>query len=195
MPLSEHVYCVAITFRMTEQVEQRICIKVCVKLQHSSMETIRMIQKATAMGKWWLAASSEQHACSCIMSRAEILVKYQITQVTQSPYSPDLVPCDFWLFPKLKSPMKGKTFQTINKIQENMTRQLMGTGRTVWAPKVPTLKGSEASLPCVQCFLCLVSSRNVLFSYYMAAYLLDRPSIYFVFSLIPDRVPPTLAVS
>ena len=66
MPLSEHVYCVAITFRMTEQVEQRICIKFCVKLQHSSMETIRMIQKATAMGKWWLAASSWQRAHSCI---------------------------------------------------------------------------------------------------------------------------------
>ena len=47
------------------------------------------------------------------------LVKYQITQVTQSSYSPDLVPCDFWLFPKLKSPLKGKRFQTINEIQKN----------------------------------------------------------------------------
>ena len=49
MLLSEHVYCVAIAFKMTEQVEQRICIKFCVKLEHSSMGTIRMIQ--TAMGK------------------------------------------------------------------------------------------------------------------------------------------------
>ena len=31
-------------------------------------------------------------------------------------------------------------------------------GRTVWGPKVPTLKGTEASLSCVQCFLYLVSS-------------------------------------
>ena len=30
------------------------------------------------------------------------------SQVTQAPYSPDLAPCDFWLFPKLKSPSKGK---------------------------------------------------------------------------------------
>ena len=35
------------------------------------METIRMIQKATAMGIWWLAASSRQHACSCITSLEE----------------------------------------------------------------------------------------------------------------------------
>ena len=38
MPLSEHVYCVAIAFKMTEPVEQQICIKFCVKLEHPSME-------------------------------------------------------------------------------------------------------------------------------------------------------------
>ena len=27
-----------------------------------------------------------------------------------APYSPDLAPCDFWLFPKLKSPLKGRRF-------------------------------------------------------------------------------------
>ena len=52
MPLSEHVYCAAIAFKMTEQVEQRICIKFCMELEHSSVETIGMIQKVTAMGNW-----------------------------------------------------------------------------------------------------------------------------------------------
>ena len=33
-------------YKRQEQVEQRICIKFCIKLEHSSMETIRMIQKA-----------------------------------------------------------------------------------------------------------------------------------------------------
>ena len=70
-----------------------------------------MIQKAEAMGNWWLAASSGQTACSCITSHAEFLVKHQITQVSQPPYSPDLAPCDFWLFPKLKSPLKGRHFR------------------------------------------------------------------------------------
>ena len=51
--------------------------------------------------------------------------------MTQSPYSPYLVPYDFWLFPKLKSPLRGKIFQTVNEIQENMMGQLMGIGRTV----------------------------------------------------------------
>ena len=44
--MSEHVYCVAVTFKMTERVEQQICTKFCVKLGHSSVETIRMIQKS-----------------------------------------------------------------------------------------------------------------------------------------------------
>ena len=52
MPLNEHVYCVAVTFKMTEQVEQQICIKFCVKIEHSSVETIQVIQKATAVGNW-----------------------------------------------------------------------------------------------------------------------------------------------
>ena len=50
--MSEHVYCVAITSKVTERVEQQICMKFCVKLEHSSVETIRMIQQAIAMGNW-----------------------------------------------------------------------------------------------------------------------------------------------
>ena len=50
MLLSEHVYCVVLTFKMTKGVEQQICIKFCVKLEHSFRETIQMVQKAADMG-------------------------------------------------------------------------------------------------------------------------------------------------
>ena len=52
----EHVYCVAVTFKMTEQVEQQTCITFCVKLERSSTETVWMTQKAAAMrtGDWRL---------------------------------------------------------------------------------------------------------------------------------------------
>ena len=86
------------------------------------------------------------------------LAKHPITQVTQLPYSPDLTPCNFWLFPELKSSFKGKRFQTINEIHDNTMGRLMVIGRNVWGPKVPTLKGTEASLSYVQCFLYPVSS-------------------------------------
>ena len=56
MLLNERVYCVAVALKMTEQVEQQICIKFCIKLEHPSMETIHMIQKAQlwATGDWQL---------------------------------------------------------------------------------------------------------------------------------------------
>ena len=114
--------------------------------------------EAAAMGNWWLAASSRQGTHSHITSPASFLVKHQITQVTQPHYCPDTVPSKFWLFPKLKSPLKGKRVQTVDETQENTTGQLMAIARTVWGPKVTTLKGTKASLSYVQCFLYLVSS-------------------------------------
>ena len=123
------------------------------------METIHMIQKAAAMGNWWLTASWWQRLpaqASRLMQSC--LVKHQITQVTQLPYSLDLVLWNFWLFPKLKSSLKRKRFWTVDEIQENTTGQMMVIGRTVWGPKGPTLKGTEVSLSCVQCFLYLLSS-------------------------------------
>ena len=149
--VSEHVYCVAIAFKMTEWVEQRICIKLCTKLKHSSMETIQMIQKAAAVGNWWLAASSRQCAHPCITSHAKIFGETLNHPDDSAPYSPDLVPCDFWLFPKGQSPLKGKRFQTVSDIQEITSGQLMVIGRIVWSPKVPTLKETEVSLSWVQC--------------------------------------------
>ena len=52
MPLSEYLYCVAVVFKMTEQVGQGICTGFCIRLEHSSLETIWMMQKSAAMGNW-----------------------------------------------------------------------------------------------------------------------------------------------
>ena len=102
-----------------------------------------------ATGDWQLHQDNEPTQGSHLVQ--SFLVKHQITQVTQ-PLSSE----DFWLFPKLVSPLRRKRFQTADEIQENMTGQLMVTGRTMWGPKVPTLKGIEVSLSYVQCFLYLV---------------------------------------
>ena len=158
MLLSEHVYCVAVTFKMSEWGEQRICIPFGVKLEHSSMETIWMIQKAAAVGNWWLAASSRQCACSCIMSHAEFFGETSNHLGDTAHLQPRFGTLWLLTFPKLKSPLKGKRFQTIGEIQENRTGQLTVTGGTVWGLKVSPLKGTKASLSCVQCFLYLISS-------------------------------------
>ena len=94
-----------------------------------------MIQKAAALANydWQLHHNNIPTHASGLMQRFLFLffLKHQITQVTQPPYSPDLAPCNFWLFPKLKSPLKGKRFRMVEENQENMTGQLMAIERTV----------------------------------------------------------------
>ena len=41
------------------------------------------------------------------------------------PHSPDLAPTDLFLFPKLKTTLKGPRSQTIEEIQENAIRELL----------------------------------------------------------------------
>ena len=52
----------------------------------------------------------------------EFLTKHETTVVPKPPYSPDLAPADFLLFPKLKSSLKGRRFQTVDEIEENSMR-------------------------------------------------------------------------
>jgi len=42
------------------------------------------------------------------------------------PYSPDLVPCDFWLFPKLKNALKEQRIADLSDIQHNGKTLLQG---------------------------------------------------------------------
>ena len=146
---------------MIEWVEQWICIKFCIKLERLLPFPGNYSDDLEAHSYGWADAWQLHHDnaptnTSSLMQ--SFFMKHQITQVTQPPYSPEVTPCDFWLFPKVTSPLKGKRFQTIDEIQGNMMGQLMAIRRTLWGPKAPALKGTEASLSCVQYFLYLVSS-------------------------------------
>jgi hypothetical protein len=43
-----------------------------------------------------------------------------------SPYSPDLAPCDFFLFPKMKLQLKGRRFDTTKEIHAE-TQEVIDT--------------------------------------------------------------------
>jgi hypothetical protein len=51
------------------------------------------------------------------------LAKHVIPIVQQAPYSPDMAPCDFWLFPKLRPP-KGSRFDSCEDIMRNAMKEL-----------------------------------------------------------------------
>ena len=44
--------------------------------------------------------------------------------VPQPPYSPDLAPCDFWLFSKLKRPLREHRFDSIEEIKAESKKEL-----------------------------------------------------------------------
>ena len=48
----------------------------------------------------------------------DYLTKMGIKTVAHNPYSPDLAPCNFWLFPKLR----GCRFETIDEMKEAVTK-------------------------------------------------------------------------
>ena len=54
----------------------------------------------------------------------EFLTKNSTNLIEQPPYSPDMAPADFFLFPKLKLPLRGTRFQSIEDIKENSRREL-----------------------------------------------------------------------
>ena len=45
-----------------------------------------------------------------------------IKTVSQPPYSPDLAPCDFWLFPRLKEKHRSCRYEAIEEIKEAVTK-------------------------------------------------------------------------
>ncbi|GFW52856.1 putative transposase [Trichonephila clavipes] len=73
-----------------------------------SNETGSVVFDLATLGKW--------------VSR--FLASKNIPAAPQPPYSPDLSPCDFFFFPKLKNYLKGHPFGTLENIQTAVTHQL-----------------------------------------------------------------------
>ena len=59
------------------------------------------------------------------ISVKQFLDEKQVTTLEHPAYSPDLAPCDFWLFPKLKNVVKGTHFESVDDIQARVTAVLI----------------------------------------------------------------------
>ena len=70
----------------------------------------------------------------------QFLAKHKIVQLRQPPYSPDVAPCDFWMFRKLKMALKGTRFNDIETIQSNATRELKAIPKSAFADCFKTWK-------------------------------------------------------
>jgi transposase len=70
------------------------------------------------------AAKFVPHLLSEDQRAKQFLTKNGMTIASHAPYSPDLAPCYFFLFPRMKRDLKGKRFQTVEDVQEKTTEAL-----------------------------------------------------------------------
>jgi hypothetical protein len=54
----------------------------------------------------------------------EFVTNNNMVIVPHPPYSPDLAPCDFTLFPKLKMKLQERRFETVPDIQRGSQKEL-----------------------------------------------------------------------
>jgi len=54
----------------------------------------------------------------------EVLAKSNVATLEHPPYSPDLSPADFYLFPRLKSALKGRSVCDATDVIKNATKEL-----------------------------------------------------------------------
>ena len=87
------------------------------------MRNVREKRRELWETRSWLLHHDNAPAHNAVGIR-EFLAKNSIAVQEQPPYSPDLAPCDFFLFPKLKEVIKGARFQDLGAIKTAETREL-----------------------------------------------------------------------
>ena len=82
----------------------------------------RVRPEYSAPGSWFLLHDNAPvHRAVAVQ---EFLARKQVCVLHHPPYSPDLSPCDYFLFLKLKLPMKGRLFEDVQDIQAVVTSSL-----------------------------------------------------------------------
>jgi len=75
-------------------------------------------------GNWLLHHDNAPAHISLVVR--EFLTKNNVSTVPHPAYSPDLAPCNFYVFPKMKLRLKGRRFASIEEIQAE-SQQILNT--------------------------------------------------------------------
>jgi hypothetical protein len=71
-----------------------------------------------------LALGGSESPAHSALSVRQFLTKNGMTTASQSPYYPDLAPCEFFQFPRMKMDLKGKRFQNVEEMKEKTMEAL-----------------------------------------------------------------------
>ena len=92
-------------------------------------EVLERLRKRVARVRPGIARAWMLHhnaPCPTAVSIHEFLAEKRIPVVPQPRFSPDLSPCDLFLFPRLKNQLKGRHFGTLDNIQKSVIDELKG---------------------------------------------------------------------
>lgn len=64
------------------------------------------------------------------------LHEWKINVLPHLPYSPDLAPCDFKLFPHLKNVLRGRRFRTVKLLQDATRQALLDIDKSVYSDAI-----------------------------------------------------------
>jgi hypothetical protein len=116
-------------------VNQHCCLEILARLR----DAVRRRRPELWPDAWILHhVNAPVHDALAVRER---LAKKTIMQLDHPPYPPDLASCDFWLFPKLKTALKGHRFSDTADIQghatillqsipEDSSRNVLSSGNT-----------------------------------------------------------------
>ena len=93
------------------------------QVMRNSREAIYQKRPDLWKNKNWLLHHDNAPAHTSLLLR-KFLAKNNTLMMPQPPYSPDLAPCEFFLFPKLKRPMKGRRYATFEEIKAASKEEL-----------------------------------------------------------------------
>ena len=137
-----------------------------------------MIQKTSAMGNWWLAASS-QYTCPCITSQAEFVSETSNHPGEFAPLQPRFGALQLLAFPRTKITFEreeisdhqwdsGKYDRAADGDWENCVRSQGACFGADWGIIVL----------CTVCPVSCIFNKCLYFSYHMDKHFLDRPYIH-----------------
>jgi len=93
------------------------------QVQRRLREAIRKKRPNLWKNNSWLLHHDNAPAHTSLLVR-EFLAKNNTVMMPQPPYSPDMAPCDFFLFPKIKRTLKGRRFTSIDDIKSASLKEL-----------------------------------------------------------------------
>ena len=93
------------------------------QVQRRLREAIRKKRPDLWKNHSWLLHHDNAPAHTSLLVR-EFLAQNNTVMMPRPPYSPDMAPCGFFLFPKIKRTLKGRRFTAIDDIKSASLKEL-----------------------------------------------------------------------